>query len=887
MAKQPQKPAEAARLAENDHLGHPWAQWGPYLSHRQWGTVREDYSPDGAAWDYFTHDQARSRAYRWGEDGILGWSDHHGRLNLSFAVWNGKDPILKERLFGLSNSEGNHGEDVKEIYFFQDGLPSSAYLKGTYVYPMEAYPYEDLVTTNRNRNKSEREYELSDTGILDHGFWEITVEYAKVTPTSVYVRYTILNRSDHAAELTFIPQIWFRNTWDWEDGHTRPQMKSVTDSEVLIPLEPSERFWLRWLSGGKAVFTENETNTERLYGTPNSSPYVKDAFQTYVIDGKAEAVNPARTGSKCGVVHQLKIGAGKSQTLDFLLSDDPGRQIRQAEADEAFTQRKKEADEFYATIEGSMEAEPARIQRQALAGLLWCKQYYHYKVERWLTGDPKQPAPPPERNSGRNCHWRHVYVGDVLSMPDDWEYPWFAAWDLAFHCVAMSLIDSGFAKRQLLLLCREWMMSPNGAIPAYEWSFDDVNPPVYAWAAWRVYTIERKRNGTGDRDFLERIFQKLLLNFTWWVNRKDPSGDNVFEGGFLGLDNIGPFDRNMPFPDGAYLEQSDGTSWMAMFCLNMLTIALELANEEPCYEDLATKFFEHFLYISRAMNSMGKENQSLWDDEDGFFYDSVHCKNGEKDLVRVRSAVGIIPLLAVTTFNHDYLSKFKTFSQRVTWFLDHRPDMTESLPSLMKVGMNNRHLISVVERQQIEQMMTRILDSDAFLSPNGIRALSKEYESNPYTLNFDSMRFSIDYEPGESTSGAFGGNSNWRGPIWMPINYLLIEALQQFDYYFGDEVKVEVPVGSGNWQTLGGVAMEIEKRLISTFLPNENGDRPIHDGNPRFGADGPWKENLLFYEYFHGDSGRGCGASHQTGWTAMIAKIVNQVHVTMRQDEDS
>jgi hypothetical protein len=875
--------AEQARLKENSSPDALWHRWGPYLAERQWGTVREDYSEDGAAWDYFTHDQARSRTYRWGEDGLLGFSDRHGMCNFSLALWNGVDPILKERLFGLTNSQGNHGEDVKECFFYLDNTPSHSYMKAMYRYPQTAYPYEDLVETNARRSRQEPEYELGDTGIFDEGrFFDVVVEYAKIDVNDIAVRISVTNQGPEAAGIVVLPQMWFRNRWSWSGGEKPVIRRSQFDNlEVQHPRFGAYRLHVEGFP--TALFTENETNVEKLYGTPNPQPYVKDAFHRYLIDGELAAVNPAMQGSKAGVVYDLKIGPGETHVLHLALVQDC-EAPNPEEADKIFKQRIDEADEFYDTITPGLNKELRAIQRQAFAGLLWGKQYYHYDVKLWLNGDTLQPTPPAQRLKGRNHQWPHFLAAEILSMPDKWEYPWFASWDLAFHCISFALIDPDFAKAQLALLLREWYMHPNGQIPAYEWAFGDVNPPVHAWAAWRVYQIEKRATGFADTDFLERVFHKLLMSFTWWVNRKDPGDHNVFEGGFLGLDNIGVFDRNQPLPDGSKIEQSDGTSWMAMFCLNMLTISLELAAKNPAYEDVASKFVEHFLFICHSINNMGEDNLELWDDEDGFYYDALYREGEPAKHVKVRSMVGLIPLFATTVLSPDTLEKFPHFSMRIEWLLEHRPELTEYIRPMTEPGQEERLLLTLAHRDKLGRIFTRLLDENEFLSGFGIRSLSRIYKDQPYTFNLDGHSYTIDYEPAESTTGSFGGNSNWRGPIWFPVNYLLIEALQRLDYYYGDSLKAEFPTGSGKEMTLGEVAAEIEKRLVSLFTKPKRGQLPpsLH-GNRAFQRVDA--QNLyLFHEYFDGDTGHGLGASHQTGWTGLIAKIIQQLYVTAYAD---
>ena len=865
--------SEHRRLAENASPEQPWYLWGPYLSERQWGTVREDYSADGTAWDYFPHDHARSRAYRWGEDGLLGISDRHGYLCFGLAFWNGKDPILKERLFGLTNAEGNHGEDVKEVYAYLDATPTHSYLRARYLYPQTEFPYQALIDHNRAAGKDHREIELEDLRVFAEGrYFEIEVEYAKPSPGEVLIRVSATNRGPDAARLVFLPQLWFRNRWSWAVGTEKPQLQLAGDSVTvehfkLAPLvfqaEGSPRF----------LFTENETNFPKLNGAQVGGPYYKDAFHEFVVHGRSDAVSPSPRGTKAGAVYDLELASGETRVFRFSLTPD-SESIVAGSFDEAFTRARTEADEFYEDLAPGLPEDVARVQRQAFAGMIWSKQFYHFDVSRWLDGDDAEPKPPPGRKRGRDASWRHFHAAEILSMPDTWEYPWFASWDLAFHCIPFALIDPEFAKSQLILLMREWFMHPNGQIPAYEWAFSDVNPPVHAWAAWRVYTIERRMTGKADINFLERCFHKLLLNFTWWINRKDPQGNNVFEGGFLGLDNIGIFDRNTPLGDHTWVEQSDGTSWMAMFCLNMLTVALELAEHDAVYADVATKFFEHFLYIARATNMIGPEDVPLWDEADGFYYD-VLCHDGEKPAyVKVRSVVGLIPLFACMTVEKGTLEHFPEFLERMDWFLTNRPLLSGYVASMEEPGQSERRLLSLATPDRIRRVLARMLDENEFLSPHGIRSLSKVYEQ-PYTMDLNGKTFSIDYEPGESTSGLFGGNSNWRGPVWFPINYLIIESLQKLDYYFGPDFKAEMPTGSGVLMTLAEVAAELQSRLLLLFLPDENGNAPCVGGSDVLGP-----EVVLFHEYFHGETGRGLGASHQTGWTGLVAKIIQQLYVT-------
>lgn len=875
--------AEQARLQENSNQDALWHRWGPYLSERQWGTVREDYSADGNAWDYFPHDHARSRAYRWGEDGLLGFSDRHGMCCFALALWNGQDPILKERLFGLTNSQGNHGEDVKECFFFLDNTPSHSYMKAMYRYPQTAYPYEQLIEENAKRTKYDPEFELGDTGIFDEcRFFDVVVEYAKIDVNDIAVRISVTNQGPDLARIVVLPQIWFRNRWSWAGGERPVIRRSQFDNlEIEHPRFGSYRLHVEGFP--TALFTENETNVEKLYGTPNPQPYVKDAFHRYLIDGDLGAVNPAMQGSKAGVVYDLKIPAGETHTLHLALVQDSEAPSTE-ETDQIFKKRIAEADEFYDNITPGLSKELRTIQRQAFAGLLWCKQYYHFDVNLWLNGDPLQPPPPPERLKGRNRAWRHFLAAEILSIPDSWEYPWFAAWDLAFHCISFALIDPDFAKSQLVLLLREWYMHPNGQIPAYEWAFGDVNPPVQAWAAWRVYRIEKRATGKADTEFLEKVFHKLLLNFTWWVNRKDPGDHNVFEGGFLGLDNVGVFDRNQPLPDGSKIEQSDGTSWMAMTCLTMLSIALELAAVDPAYEDVASKFVEHFLFICHSVNNMGEDNLELWDEEDGFYYDALYREGEPAKHVKVRSVVGLIPLFASTVLEPDTMERFPHFSRRIEWLLEHRPELAEYIRPMTEPGQQERLLLTLANRNKLGRIFEKLLDENEFLSPFGVRSLSRIYKDQPYTIRLDGHSYTIDYEPAESTTSSFGGNSNWRGPIWFPVNYLLIEALQRFDYYYGESLKVEFPSGSGNQVTLSQVAAELEKRLVSLFTIPKKGNMPASLQGSKAVRPTDAKNLCLFHEYFDGDTGKGLGASHQTGWTALIAKIIQQLYVTAYSD---
>jgi hypothetical protein len=882
--------AEEKRLQRSVERTEHWKRWGPYLSERAWGTVREDYSEDGSAWTYLPHDHARSRAYRWNEDGIAGISDRHQIICFALSFWNGRDAILKERLFGLTGPEGNHGEDVKEYYFYLDSTPTHSYMKYLYKYPQTAFPYAELVEENRRRERSAPEYELLDTGIFrEDRYFDIFVEYAKADAEDILVRIRAINRGPEKAELHLLPTIWFRNRWSWGYSNPRPELRrKVSGAEgetgaALIELE-EDRYGRRLLyceGAPELLFTENETNNQRLYGAANSSPYVKDGINNYIVQGLKEAVNPAQAGTKAAAHYPLEIGAGESATVRLRFTREKEsagwESVFGANFDDTFAEREQEADEFYSTvIPEDLSTDAQSVMRQSFAGMLWSKQFYHYVIEQWLEGDPAGPTPPDARWHGRNHDWRHLYNADVISMPDKWEYPWYAAWDLAFHCIPLSLVDPDFAKEQLILMLREWYMHPNGQIPAYEWAFGDVNPPVHAWAAWRVYRIEEKRRGKGDRNFLERVFHKLMLNFTWWVNRKDAEGNNIFEGGFLGLDNIGVFDRNTKLPDGSFIEQSDGTSWMAMYTLNLLAIALELAREDQAYEDVASKFWEHFIHIAYAMNNIGRDNVELWDEEDGFYYDVLHTPDGKHIPMRVHSMVGLIPLFAIETLEPEMLDRLPGFRRRMEWFIQNRPDLTGNVASMEMPGKKERRLLSIVNQNRLRRVLKLMLDENEFLSPYGIRALSRFHLEHPYSINLNGQEHRVDYEPAESTTGVFGGNSNWRGPIWFPVNYLIIESLQKFHYYFGDDFKVECPTGSGRMMTLWEVAADISRRLSSLFLRDEAGRRPVHGASAKFQSDPHWRDLLLFYEYFHGEHGAGLGANHQTGWTGLVAKLLQQ-----------
>jgi len=882
--------AEHQRLAEYRRRKANWKKWGPYLSERSWGTVREDYSADGSAWEYFPHDHARSRAYRWGEDGLAGISDRYQYICFALALWNGKDPILKERLFGLTGSEGNHGEDVKEYYFYLDSTPTHSYMKMLYKYPQAEYPYDDLLSENRRRGFFDFEYELLDTGVFERSrYFDVLVEYAKADPDDLLARVTLFNRGPQAADCFILPSLWFRNTWSWgypngpmNDVSGKPLLKQVPvapDSaavEIKHPAAGSYRLYAE--NADDFLFTENETNLARFGDSRNGNRYVKDAFHRYLVNGEINAVNPAREGTKVAALFRGNIDPGKPLAIRLRLSATPPKNPF-TEFDAIFDQRLAEADEFYAAIrKPGLGEDEKRVQRQALAGMLWTKQFFYYNVEQWLQGDPGMPPVPATRRHGRNSAWEHLNNFDIISMPDKWEYPWYAAWDLAFHCIPLAIVDAGFAKRQLDLMAREWYMHPNGALPAYEWKFGDVNPPVHAWATWRVYKIDAKQQGTADRDFLEGIFHKLLLNFTWWVNKKDAEGNNVFQGGFLGLDNISVFDRSAPLPTGGRIDQSDGTSWMGFYCLVMLKIALELAKDNPVYQDTASKFFEHFLRIARAMTGICRGGQSLWNDEEGFFYDVLHLPDGRNLPLKVRSLVGLMPLLAVETLEHDLVERLPDFKRRLNWFFDNRAYLRDSgnMACVKAEGEQARRLLSVVNRERLIRTLKPMLDENEFLSPFGIRSVSSFHLENPYHLYVDGQRHTISYQPAESQSGLFGGNSNWRGPIWFPINYLLIESLQKFNHYYGESLKVECPTGSGQLLTLGEVAVELSHRLVKLFLRNSNGERPIYGGSKNFQQDEHWRDLMLFHEYFHGDNGAGLGAGHQTGWTGLVAKLIQQ-----------
>ncbi len=866
---------EGRRLQEAVQGAAPWRLWGPYVSDRQWGTVREDYSANGTAWEYLSHDAARSRAYRWGEDGIAGISDERQRLCLAIAMWNGRDPILKERYFGLTGNEGNHGEDVKEYYYYLDNTPTHSYMKMLYKYPQAAYPYARLVEENRRRTKKDPEFELIDTGLFEQDrYFDVFVEYAKAGPRDILIQVTAHNRGPEAQVLHLLPQIWFRNTWSWRMKGSRPRLSAVAAGAIEAVHEELGRYLLAAEGSPELLFCENDTNIRRLYGLDGKG-YFKDGINDFLISRAAAAVNPARTGTKAALHYTLSILPGRSATARLRLSAeetaDPFDGFEEIRA-----RRAAEADAFYAELQAPIDdKEVRRVQRQALAGLLWSKQFYHYNVARWLEGDPGQPAPPSPRLHGRNHDWTHIDNRDVISMPDTWEYPWYASWDLAFHCVAFTLVDPDFAKHQLVLLTHDWYMHPNGQLPAYEWSFDDVNPPVHAWAAWRVFQIDRKARGdAGDLAFLQRVFHRLLLNFTWWVNRKDPGDRNIFQGGFLGLDNIGVFDRSAPLATGGFINQADATSWMAMYSLNLMRIALELAQHNHVYEDIATKFFEHFLYIAKSMSNIGSKGISLWDEQDGFYYDALSLPDDRMVPMKLQSMVGLIPLFAVEALEPDLLERVPEFNRRLQWFLDHRPELAALVSRWHEPGHGERRLLSLLRGHRMKEILRRMLDETEFLSDYGVRSLSRRYAAEPYSFTAAGIATPVSYEPGESESGTFGGNSNWRGPIWMPANYLLIESLQKFHHYYGDGFTIECPTGSGSYLTILQVAEELTRRLSRLFLPDAAGRRPIYGQYPKLRDDPHFRDYLLFFEYFHGDSGRGVGASHQTGWTALIAKLL-------------
>jgi hypothetical protein len=871
--------AERERLEEDARRVHNWRRWGPYLADRQWGTVREDYSATGECWTYLSHDDARSRAYRWGEDGLLGICDRECRVCFSVALWNGKDPILKERLFGLTGPEGNHGEDVKELYYHLDATPTFSYGKALYKYPQSEFPYARLVAENRARGKGDREFDIEDSGVFDRGYWDVFVEYAKAAQDDVLARITIANRGSETATIHVLPHLWLRNSWSWgrhgEGYDPVGTIERVAPGSVRLTQPTLGKFRCDFEAASELLFTENESHAEKLWGYPSAGKYVKDGIHRRVVEGEGDAVNPAGTGTKCAAWYVLEIPPGAERVVRVRLSPEASAPAKPfATFDQVFTARIAEADHYHRTVRSAPMTEPERnVVRQADAGLVWSRKFYHYIVEHWLDGDPNQPPPPAPRKDGRNRRWHQLWARDVIAMPDGWEYPWFAAWDLAFHCVAGARFDPEFAKHQLLLLCREWYMHPNGQFPAYEFAFGDVNPPVHAWAVWRVYQLAGESGFGYDREFLERAFDKLLINFTWWVNREDAEGDNLFSGGFLGLDNVGVFDRSQPLPGGGELVQADATAWMAFYCVTMLQMALELAKEEPAYADLALKFFEHFVAIAKATNELG--GTGLWNEGDGFYYDQMQAHGGTQQL-RIRSMVGLVPLFAAASLDDELLQGIAVFSERLQWFFANRPELASTIACELDVDHQHR-LLAIPSRERLERVLRYMLDEHEFLSPYGIRSLSRYHADHPYVVQLDGNSYEVHYAPAESDSGLFGGNSNWRGPVWFPVNYLLVEALKRYDHFYGDSFQIECPTGSGKMMNLGEVAEELERRLVKLFTPDERGRRPCHGTSARYREDARYRDLVLFYEYFHGDDGRGLGASHQTGWTALAANLVERV----------
>ncbi len=849
-----------------------WKTWGPYVSNRQWGNVREDYSPDGNAWEHTSHDQAASRTYRWAEEGIAGISDDKQRLCFAFSFWNHQDRMLKERFFGLSNYQGNHGEDIKELFWYLDNTPTHSYMKMLYKYPINAFPYNDIIEETECRGKDDPEYEIIDTGIFDNDeYFDIEIEYAKASHDDIFMRVTVTNRSDRTAPLTVLPTLWYRNNWSWGYNHYKPAFYAAEQGIAISHADlPQKYFYARTKSEG--LFCENETNPKVFGKEQEEGKYYKDGISEFILNQKP-TVNPNKTGSKAAFHIETSLNGGETKTFDFRMSPHDMLDAFWG-CDELFEERKAECNDFYNEIQAEVDSDDKKnVQRQAFAGLLWNKQFYHYNVSKWLKGDPNYEAPRNFDKLVRNSEWQHLHNKDIISMPDKWEYPWYATWDLAFHCVPFALIDPGFAKAQLKLLTKEWYMRPNGQLPAYEWDFSDVNPPVHAWACFRVFKIDEKSNGKPDIPFLEAVFQKLLLNFTWWVNRKDKHGKNIFGGGFLGLDNIGAFDRNIIFDDGQHLEQADGTSWMAMFALNMMRISMELALYNPVYEDMAIKFFEHFLYIAQAMESLGEKN-GLWNDEDQFFYDVLQLKNGESVSLKLRSMVGLIPLFAVEIISHEMLEKLPNFSERMNWVLKNKPELAKLVSNWEVEGEGQKHLISILRKKRLTKILERMGDPEEFLSDFGIRSMSKVYEKKPYKFSVDGKKYIVHYTPAESDSRMFGGNSNWRGPIWFPLNFLIVESLQRYDFYYGDSLQTEYPKGSGEIRNIDYIASDISDRLCKIFLKDEAGNRPFNGGVTKFNQDPHFKDLITFYEYFHGDNGRGVGASHQTGWTATVAKLI-------------
>ena len=865
---------EKKRLAEAN-ASIPWKKWGPYLTERQWGTVREDYSPGGTAWEFVSHDAARSKAYRWGEEGIAGISDSQQLLCFAPAFWNERDPILKERIFGLTGNEGNHGEDVKEYYYYLDSTPTHSYMKMLYKYPQREFPYGWLVEENRRRGKQDSEFELIDTGIFnDNRYFDVFVEYSKGGPDDILIRITAFNRGPEEAVFHCIPQTWFRNRWSWGLDPQRPSMRAAGSNAILIDHHDlGKKMWLYFKGSPQVLFCENDSNDQRLYGVNGKEGYFKDGINNFIVNHQP-TVNPALEGTKAGLHYALSIDGGSSTSVVLRLtskeSSNPFSDFNRIEE-----LRKTEANEFFAELQKDIEGEDERlVQRQAIAGMLWSKQFYYYDIPQWLHGDNGQPPPPQNRQYGRNAEWMHLNNADIISMPDKWEYPWYAAWDLAFHCIPLAMVDSAFAKDQLLLLTKEWYMHPNGQLPAYEWAFGDVNPPVHAWSTWRVFKIDEKMNGKPDIEFLEKVFHKLLLNFTWWVNRKDTEGHNIFQGGFLGLDNIGVFDRSASLPTGGHIEQADGTSWMAMYSLNLMRIALELSLHNRAYQDMATKFFEHFLYIAGATANIGGDGISLWDDEDEFFYDVLHTPDGKRTPLKVRSMVGLIPLFAVETIDPEMLERLPYFREHMEWFLNYRPDLANLVSRWKEPGEGERRLLSLLRGHRMKALLRRMLDESEFLSDFGIRALSCYHNDHPYVFHTNGNEFTVNYTPAESNTGLFGGNSNWRGPIWFPVNFLIIESLQKFHHYYGDDFKIEYPTGSGTFVTIDDVASELSKRMTQLFLADENGRRPVLGYSDKMQNDPYFRDYVLFHEYFNGDNGRGVGASHQTGWTGVVAKLL-------------
>ena len=853
-----------------------WQRWGPYLSERQWGTVREDYSEHGNAWEYFPHDHARSRAYRWGEDGLAGFSDDQQRLCLGLALWNGHDPILKERLFGLTNSQGNHGEDVKELYYYLDATPSHSYLEMLYKYPQTAFPYGRLLEENRARGIASEEFEVIDTGVFDDNrYFDVFVEYAQAAPGDILMAITVYNRGDHAAALHVLPQVWFRNTWSWSNAAVRPRLGVHAPGELELDHPTLGRRFCHFDGSPEILVCENETNIARLYGIGAVQRPYKDSIDRYVVQGDHGAVSTDGRGTKAAAWYCCDVAAHGKVSFRMRLGTARGA-APFSDFDDLLAARRAEADTYYDILQHDItDPDRRRVQRQAFAGMIWSKQFYYFDIPEWLAGDELQPPPPSARRRQRNWDWAHLNNADIISMPDKWEYPWYAAWDLAFHCIPLAYLDAHFAKAQLILLTREWYMHPNGQIPAYEWAFGDVNPPVHAWATWRVFQIDRNQRGdVGDLEFLERVFHKLILNFTWWVNRKDAEGRNVFQGGFLGLDNIGVFDRSAELPTGGHIDQADGTSWMAMYSLNLMRIALELARHNHVYEDIATKFFEHFLHIAEAMAHIGEDGVGLWDEQDEFFYDVLHLPGGAMVPLKVRSMVGLIPLFAVETLEPDLLTELPEFARRLEWYLDYRPDLARLVSHWEIPGRGHRRLLSLLRGRRMKRLLKRMLDETEFLSSHGIRALSRRHRDEPFTFTVNGTAMTVDYQPAESSTSVFGGNSNWRGPIWFPVNYLIIESLQKFHHYYGDEFRIECPTGSGTFMSIREVADEIARRLTRIFLADQDGRRPVYNGQPKLQNDPDFRDHVLFYEYFHGDNGRGVGASHQTGWTGLVAKLL-------------